>query len=149
MKMIEQLEKENTALQEQNERLVRALEATAVRAFNIGTLHGHEDTVESRYTIIMPQDLNSVNKDIVEEMLCDGSMPEAKQALAQSTGTPLTDRVKELEKWKEFPNKLRERLKHDSKGDVETWGFVAMFMSMIDDVEKALNPPTPTKQPAE
>lgn len=65
--------------------LVKTLEVTAIRAFNIGYMHGHEDTVESNFTIIMPQDLHTYHRDIVKEMLEDTSLPEATKAL-QSIG---------------------------------------------------------------
>lgn len=35
-----------------------------------------------------------------------------------------------------FADRLRAKLKERSKGEVETWGFVAMFMEMIDEVEE-------------
>lgn len=37
---------------------------------------------------------------------------------------------------KTFADKLREKLKTASKGEPSTWGFVAAFMGMIDEVEK-------------
>jgi hypothetical protein len=36
-------------------------------------------------------------------------------------------------------NKLRSILKERSKGEVDTWGFVALFMDMIDEAEQTLN----------
>lgn len=39
----------------------------------------------------------------------------------------------------QFAARLRAVLKERSKGEVETWGFVAAFMEMIDEVEHELN----------
>lgn len=66
---------------------------TAVRCFNIGCLHGHEDTAEGRFVVILPQDLDSFNSELIDEMLRDGSLPEAKQALA---ATPAPERVEKI-----------------------------------------------------
>jgi hypothetical protein len=35
-----------------------------------------------------------------------------------------------------FAERLRAKLKDASKGEPNTWGFVAMFMEMIDEAEK-------------
>jgi len=42
----------------------------------------------------------------------------------------------------EIGNKLRAKLKEVSKGEPETWGFVAMFMDMIAEAEKDNKEPT-------
>jgi len=36
----------------------------------------------------------------------------------------------------EIGDKIRAKLREASKGEPETWGFVAMFMEMIDEAEK-------------
>lgn len=80
-----------------------ALKVTAIKCFNIGKLHGHEDTVEACFIPVMPQDLSTYDAELVEEMLCDGSLPEAKQALQPNCGQPLLEVVKEM---KEALNKI-------------------------------------------
>lgn len=71
------VESERDALKRQLGECREAVEITAIRSFNIGYSHGHEDTVEGQYTQIMPQDISTYHVDLVKEMLRDGSLPEA------------------------------------------------------------------------
>lgn len=65
-------------------KMMEAFRVTAIRCFNIGKLHGHEDTVEARFTLVMPQDLATYDEELVDEMLTDGSLPEAKEVLTEA-----------------------------------------------------------------
>lgn len=74
-------------LTRQRDGLVEALEITAIKAYNIGTLRGHTDTVDGCFVCVLPQDLATYNEDVVKEMLTDGSLPEAKAALEAAKET--------------------------------------------------------------
>lgn len=80
-----QFEEAISEQKKQIEMLREALRVTAIRTYNIGQLSGHEDTVEARFVLVMPQDLHAENADVVGEMLTDGSLPEAQRALQSTT----------------------------------------------------------------
>lgn len=66
---------------------------------------------------------------------------------------PLKEHIKALEENSDSKaidtlNALRDRLRSDSKGQPETWGFVALFMQMIDDTEKETLKGKPNEQEA-
>jgi len=64
---IEELEAKNRRLQAENKRLKRL----AVYIYNSGYSTGHEDTVEGRYTDVLPVDFDTYHEDVVADILLE------------------------------------------------------------------------------
>jgi len=62
---------------------VQALRNGAVRIYNAGYHSGHNDTVESRYTHIYQQDMDTYHAEEVAELLADIAPPALDQGQAQ------------------------------------------------------------------
>lgn len=50
---------------------VRRLNRMVVRIYNSGYHAGHHDTVEGQYTHILPQEMDSYQADVVEELITE------------------------------------------------------------------------------
>lgn len=59
-------------------------------------------------------------------------------ALARQLEARAIAAERERDEARAFPQRIRALLKERSKGETETWGFVALFMEMIDEVEKSI-----------
>lgn len=66
---------------EQIDRLAEALETAMARAYAAGYQQGHEDTVESQFTIVHHSEAKDYFTDNVRQMVIDGSQPEVTEAL--------------------------------------------------------------------
>lgn len=66
--------------------LLAALEVSMARAYAAGYQHGHDDTVDGQFTVVLHVDHPSHFADDVRQMIIDGSLPEASIAISKATG---------------------------------------------------------------